>query len=364
MATTVSIHGSEAPVAPHVTNLPDSARPFEQGTIPLMISGHLAKACRTGLVGLLVAVLAPAVAFAQERSLDLPYLYEPPLPSPGDAATREFGNGVRMYGDLTYSDVVGYRPLKLDLYLPENAASGAPLPVVVWFHGGGYRIGNPRSDWTYGDWSAVLARLSARGYAVAGVTYRFKQEASYPAQLEDAHAALAFLRMHAGRWNLDKQRVYSWGLSAGAHLALMVGVMSPNADPQHQVAGAVDWFGPTDFAANRSERSLQSHSVLLGCPATCTDERFTEASPATYVSAKTPPTLIVHGVEDNLVPIEQADILYDRMKRAGARVTYDRMEGMSHGFEGGSSVQLEQILMRTFDFFDSLADEGDGNIER
>src|SRR5580704_14546475 len=105
----------------------------------------------------------------------IPPLFESPLPTVNSTTRIQYPHGVVGLQDVTYKVVRGYRPLKLDLYVPADIKRRHP--AVVWLHGGGWEIGNPRADWTYGDWTQVLARLAARGYVVAAITYRFSHEA-------------------------------------------------------------------------------------------------------------------------------------------------------------------------------------------
>jgi len=261
-----------------------------------------------------------------------------------------------MLGDVTYQTISGYRPLKLDLYLPSAKLPSHPLPLVVWVHGGGWMIGNPRADWTYGDWTQVLARLSARGYVVAGVSYRLSGEARFPAQIDDVHAALQFLRQNASHWGIDSNRVYIWGLSAGGHLAALAGMQSAQSKPESRVQGVVDWFGPTDFEALKASASTGAIPELLGCSSKgCTDAVLVAASPVSYVSAQAPPTLIMQGDADQLVPAAQSQELYDRLHAVGVPVKLLRMPGLGHGFTGATTQQLQQLLETTFAYFDQLA---------
>ena len=306
-----------------------------------------------------LAVISPVAALAQTTDADqamptIPSLYQHPLPEFGDPATKTFDNGSVMYADIIYSAIIGYRPMTLDLYLPEGAQSADGLPLVMWYHGGGYRMGNPRSDWTYGDWTEVLARLTGRGFAVAAVEYRLQQEAPFPAQLEDGAAAIRFMHDNAQRWNIDTDRTYVWGLSAGAHLASMLGVGRAGGGVQ----GVAEWFGPSDLIARGEDPArARRYADLLACDGGCSDEILTTASPALLVDSSSPPFFIAHGTEDKIVPIKQADILVAALQAAKVPVIYYRLDGMRHGFEGGTSEQQEQILLDTFAFFDHLAEQ-------
>ncbi len=286
-----------------------------------------------------------------------PALYEQPLPTWGSAGAVQMQGGVTLLPGIPYKAETGYRPLALDLYLPPRG--GPARPLVLWLHGGGFVMGNPRSDWTWGDWRLVLARLAARGYVVAGVSYRFSGEARFPAQLEDAQDALRFLRAHASLWNLRTDRAVAWGLSAGGMLAALMGTACADGQPAAGgdaaacVQGAVEWFGPTDLRPLATSGPLRQ---LLGCPeAGCADDALRAASAALQARAGNPPFLVMQGAADPLVPEAQARALTGALRAAGVPVELEVYPGLGHGFTGAGAAQLEQILMRTFRGIDELA---------
>ncbi|WP_131763910.1 alpha/beta hydrolase, partial [Actinomadura fibrosa] len=129
--------------------------------------------------------------------------------------------GVRLLRGAVYAVRPGFRPLELDLWLPDG--THGPLPVIVFVHGGGWRAGSrtglgPRfRDWRPGP----FARMARAGFAVACASYRLTGEAAHPAQLDDLAAALGWLRARAGELNLDPRRTVAWGESAGGHLAAL-----------------------------------------------------------------------------------------------------------------------------------------------
>src|SRR4051794_7366508 len=105
---------------------------------------------------------------------------------------------------------------QLDLYLP-NASQ--KLPLIIWIHGGAFRMGSKEGL----EFDQVPLEYLARGYAVASINYRLSQHALFPAQIEDCKAAVRWLRTHAQQFNLDADRFGAWGPSAGGHLAAMLG---------------------------------------------------------------------------------------------------------------------------------------------
>src|SRR5262245_16777171 len=108
----------------------------------------------------------------------------------------------------------GHERNRLDLYLPMKTDN--PLPVIIWIHGGGWRAGSK-------DRCPITA-LSAKGYAVASINYRFLVHADFPAQIEDCKAAVRWLRANAKTYNLDPDHIGVMGASAGGHLASLLGV--------------------------------------------------------------------------------------------------------------------------------------------
>ncbi len=181
-----------------------------------------------------------------------------------DLATQahlSYPGDVTGYMDVTYSVVRGYRPLKLDLYVP---ASGAARPAVVWIHGGGWAGGSPRAALgPYPDWRVVLASLAARGYVVVGATYRFSGEAKFPAAIEDIKASVRWLRTNAAAIGVDPNRIGVWGESAGGQLASLLGTscgaveLEGVKDPPVSscVQAVADWYGPSTTFVARWTRS-------------------------------------------------------------------------------------------------------------
>src|ERR1700722_8460459 len=130
-----------------------------------------------------------------------------------------FPGGIVGFHGIEFANLVGYRPIELDLY--RSAQPGPKLPLVIWVHGGGWNRGDARVSGAYKDWPAVLASLAARGYVVAAIDYRLSSEAPFPAALQDVKAAVRFLRAHADQYRIDPERAFVWGASAGAQLATL-----------------------------------------------------------------------------------------------------------------------------------------------
>ena len=246
--------------------------------------------------------------------------------------------GVQVLRDLEYVQG-GHERNRLDLFLPEKAPG--PLPVILFVHGGG---------WQRGDKTNTPARLFAtKGYAVAAINYRFSQHATFPAQIQDCKAAVRWLRANAKKYGLDADHIGAWGGSAGGHLVALLGTTAGvkefegpggNADQSSRVQAVVDWFGPTDFLTVGAK---DTRSKLLGGDPQTIQEKARKASPMTYVSKDAAPFLIMHGDQDNTVPIAQSETFAAALKKAGADVTFVTLKGGKHGgalFTNAESMKL------------------------
>lgn len=248
-------------------------------------------------------------------------------------APQEAIPNIRIQKDIVYATVEKI-DLKLDLYLPQN--SEGPLPLVVWVHGGGWREGSRQNP--------PAQPLLKQGFAVASISYRFSDAAIFPAQIHDCKAAIRFLRANADTYNIDPNHIGVWGGSAGGHLVALMGTtngvktldgtIGSHTDTSSAVQAVCDWFGPTDFlTAPINEQLFKDDnpvSQLLGGKVSEKFQLAELASPLTHVSKDAPPFLIMHGDQDNVVPLRQSQLLYDRLKGEGVDAALIVMKGMEH----------------------------------
>lgn len=197
------------------------------------------------------------------------------------------------------------------LFLP---ADEGPNPAVLLLHGGGWRNGSPQ------QMDVIARRLVGEGFVVFSAAYRLAPETRYPGQLEDARAALAWL---ADRPEVDRKRIATWGYSAGAQLALLLGLRTEPGQPRPSavVAGG----------APAALRLFDAHSRLLvnylGAPKEEAPSVWTEASPIEWVSQDDPPAYLYHGKSDGLVDIQHARLLASRLRESGVDVILDEVSG-------------------------------------
>lgn len=255
---------------------------------------------------------------------------------------------------------MGHERQKLDLYLPSTVKGSAPLPVIVWVHGGG---------WAAGDKSDCPAKkMVERGYAVASVNYRLSGDAVFPAQIEDCKAAVRWLRAHAADFNLDISHFGAWGNSAGGHLVALLGTsggvkefeVGPNAEQSSRVQAVCDEYGPTDLlqmdahalanARLKHDPANSPESRLIGGAIQENKAKVARANPISYLTPDDPPFLIIHGDQDVTVPPHQNVLLYEALKRTGLTVHIHTIEGAGHGI-GIGGPETDSLTDRFFDHY-------------
>ena len=324
---------------------------------------------RACILALVAAFSLPVSAQAAPR--DFPTSDKPVIEDHYPQAVTQWPGGVTSLADVTYSVIPGYRPMIVDIYMPPKSV--APKPLILYIHGGGWVAGHTRHSGALADFPAVLARLASEGFVVASLEYRLAGEALFPAQLQDARAALRFLKGNAARYGIDPARSGVWGGSAGGHLAALTAmtcgvasldVAGTKAAPGSEcVQAAVTWYGVFDFGALAASRPGQADAAaarLLACKGACTEADYGPASPVTYIDAKDPPFLLIHGDDDQTVPVAQSHIAEAKLKAAGVPVEAIYIPRVDHSFIGKSAETTRAATLRatnaTFDFFHKVLD--------
>jgi acetyl esterase/lipase len=272
--------------------------------------------------------------------------------------------GVISYRGIEYAEVPGFRPLELDLYLPDGLSG--PVPVVVHVHGGGWRRGSRRHPLpALGD--DFYHALAATGITVAAIDYRLSGEARYPAAVDDVRAAVAWARTALPGYGITPGPLVLWGDSAGGHLALLTALtgadgigLSGTGVSGTGVDGVVAWFPVTDLAGLRGPDDDDPESreaLFLGAPPSKVPDLARAASPVSHVHAGAPPVLLMHGESDALVPADQSIRLARALTDAGGTVTLELVPGASHFWDGAQDVP--GIVARSAGFVHSLWREAD-----
>lgn len=255
---------------------------------------------------------------------------------------------------------------KLDIYLPEKIDDA--LPVIVSVHGGAFMSGDKRD----GQLKPMLEGLN-RGYAVISINYRLSGESLFPANINDVKAAIRWIKANSKTYELNPNKIAVWGGSAGGNLVALAGTSGGvkeledlslgNESYSSEVHAVVDWFGPTDFLKmdeqlQQSGKGIPNHneanspeSRLMGAKITLIPDEVQKANPETYITVDVPPFLIQHGTEDPLVPYQQSENFYFKLKKVlgEQKVTFDLLKGAGHG---GSEFVAKENLDRIYDFLD------------
>ncbi len=206
---------------------------------------------------------------------------------------------------------------RLDLHVPAQAQPGG-APVVVFWHGGGWVAGD-RERYRF-----VGATLAAQGYVAVLPDYRLYPAVRFPAFIEDGALALRWVHDHITRYGGDPSRIFVMGHSAGAHLAALLALdrrwlESVGGSPRW-VRGLIGLSGPYALVADTP--LLRSIFTAPYSPA--------DWQPLAHANGSAPPTLLIHGVEDDVVLVGHSDRLAAVLRAAGAAVELRRYARGNH----------------------------------
>ena len=277
----------------------------------------------------------------------------------GDALTKTPGTHLRPAGDVRPALPAGVkrianleysRPatgaLLLDLYLPP-APPAHPLPVILWTHGGGWKNGSKEN--------CPLTWLAAEGYAVVSLNYRLSWAAQWPAQIDDARAAIRWLRTRAANYSLDPERFAISGGSSGGNLASIVGT-APAATGESvssRVRAVIDFYGASDMLTmpvnvpgpgkTDADLATSNGAKLLGGIVRDRADRARQVSPLHNITKDDPPFLIIHGDQDDQVPLVQSERLHARLREVGVPSEFHVLAGAGHG---GKAFDTPEVRAR------------------
>jgi acetyl esterase/lipase len=221
---------------------------------------------------------------------------------------------------------------KMDVYLPAGRTSTS-TKVMIMIHGGAWATGDKA------DFNEYVDSLKKRepGYAIFNINYRLSAGIAntFPTQENDVKAAIEFIYSKRTEYVISDKFVLL-GASAGGHLALLQGYK--NSSPV-KVKAIIDFFGPTDMTDlynNPASPLISSANVALivGATPTSNPTLYQQSSPITFVTAQSPPTLILQGGVDPLVAPSQSTTLRDKLQTAGVTNQYVFYPTEGHGWVG------------------------------
>jgi acetyl esterase/lipase len=270
--------------------------------------------------------------------------------------------------DVIYGRKFG-TALTLDVFTPKKDAKGVGVIIVV---SGGFVSSHESIS------PGFVKPLTDRGYTVFTVVHGSQPRFTIPEIVQDMNRAVRFIRYHASDYGIDPNRIGITGASAGGHLSLMLGTAGdkgdPNAkDPVDRVSSRVQavacFFPPTDFLNYGKDGEAKIHATdhappyraafdyreldkesRLWVPITDPSrlaEIARQISPVSHVSPDDPPTFIIHGDQDRLVPLQQSELIVEKLKKAGVETNLVVKKGAGHGWLG-----LDKDENQLIDWFD------------
>ncbi len=255
--------------------------------------------------------------------------------------------------DVIYGRKYG-TALTMDVFTPKAGANGAAIVLVV---SGGFFSSHEAIN------PAFARPLVARGYTVFAVVHGSQPRYTVPEIVQDMNRAVRFIRHHAKEYGVDPGRIGVTGASAGGHLSLMLGAAGTGGDQgardpvdreSSRVQAVACFFPATDLlnygapgraliradqhgkvfrpAFDYHEADKDSNLSVAIADESRLREITREISPITHVTPDDPPTLILHGDKDALVPLQQSQAMVERLKAAGVEAKLVVKPGAGHGW--------------------------------
>jgi acetyl esterase/lipase len=291
------------------------------------------------------------------------------------------------YTDVRYgptsSTAPGYHIRQvLDLTLP-NTGNGS-FPLLIFIHGGAFIAGD-KNDVIY----TAFNNAPSRGYALASIRYRLAANGQtvgrFPDGIQDCLAAISFLRANATKYNLDTERFAVSGFSAGGfHTAFIVaftnskyanGIIEDlslgNAEFSSKVQAGISWCALTDFLQREAQQVMNSNvkylfppnsqispeEIYIGGQITLPANAaiLAKSNPLNYVTENTPPILMQHAKNDNLVPWQQSQIMVDKINEVCGHGRAE-LELIPNGGHGGLPFNKESNVNKIFTYLDEKLD--------
>jgi acetyl esterase/lipase len=221
------------------------------------------------------------------------------------------GGSQRVAEDIAFGDA--YRQ-RLDIYAPSSPQG--TLPVIVFFHGGGWRDGDKAG------YEFAGRALAAQGFVTVVPNYRLSPDVHFPDFVEDGANALRWVRAQIGAHGGDANRIILVGHSAGAHIAGLLAMDDRWLGQDHAaLAGWVGMAGPYDFLPLDTPATIGAFSQAPDLDAT---------QPINFADAGDPPALLLHGDVDETVKPRQSTRLAARLTAAGVPVRHHSYPGIGH----------------------------------
>ena len=256
-----------------------------------------------------------------------------------EARAKRWGiPAVQITRDIVYAEY-GQRRLKLDVYRPPESSQQGALPGIVAVRGG---------KWQEGDkefFGYIAGQLAMQGFVTASIEVRPVDEVRFPAPVHDVKAAVRWMRAHAAEYGINPDAIGAIGGSSGAHLVAMLATSTGaafegdggNAATSSGVQAVVAMGGAYDFTSrdDAGREFISALTAFIGGPLETHADAVAAASPATHVTSRSAPLLLMHSPTDPVAPFRQAVEMERSYRRVGAPVSLKAIEAPDlHGFWG------------------------------
>ena len=256
-------------------------------------------------------------------------------------------DNVKIAPDVVYGHKDGLA-MTFDVYTPAEGANGAGVLFMV--SGGWFSTWAPPENFI-----PVFTPLLDKGFTVFAVRHGSSPKYVVPEAVEDVRRAVRFIRLHAEDYGISADRLGVFGGNAGGHLSLMLGNASDEGDSaspdevlqqSSRVAAVVAIYPPTDlrlWVPNRPD-NIKSIVALDFDP-----ELADDVSPLVHASEDDPPTLMIHGTMDEIVPISHSEHLQAEFEKLNVTSELMVIDGAGHGFQGEDNVRVVAALVAWFE---------------
>lgn len=233
-------------------------------------------------------------------------------------------------GSRQVASGVAFTPeLKLDVYAP-SARHTRPLPVVIFYYGGGWVAGSR------GGYGFAGSAFASQGFVTVVPDYRLVPGVHFPSFLQDSAMAVKWTHDNIARFGGDPQQISVAGHSAGAYNAAMIALdghyLSDIGVEPKTIRAAALLAGPYDFYPFTEQRG---RDALGAWP------RPAETQPINFAHAGGPPMLLAAGTADTIVQPRNSQVLAARLSQLGVPVALKLYPGKSH-------VDLAKSLSKPF----------------
>jgi acetyl esterase/lipase len=230
--------------------------------------------------------------------------------------------GITVREDIVYGRVHG-AGLLADIAYP---AADKPLPAIVSVHGGRWRGGHKKDNSTI-----VVTQWAEFGFFAMSIDYRLVGATPAPACYQDMQCAIRYIHAHAKELNVDPDRIFLMGQSAGGHMASLAATLGDG--PFERTGGwedaSNDFRAVISVAANYELTTLSWGDIWTPSDGDAVEAREL-ASPVNHVKKDIKPLCILHSDNDRSVPIDNALLMVDALKKAGAPYTFHRYPDKGH----------------------------------